>query len=600
MSAEPRVLDLGSSLSAGRVDIRDETPVAPRSINEGLFSAAELENLGEFLSNQRLVEANNCAPETDRWREIVQQLTPDRAEDLSSFFIVDYSQIVRRMQLWRQTLPGVKPFYAVKCNEDPGILQILEKMGAGFDCASMGEFEKVLAMGVDPNRIIFANPCKQIGHIQAAAARGIRRVTFDNEYELPKLKAYWPQAEVLLRLSTDDSAAVCQFSSKFGASLDLVPFLLQQAKELGTNLVGVSFHVGSGSSDPYAFVQAAKDARWVFDEAIKYGFDLNVLDIGGGFPGEEELRYQDVTFDEIGNALLPYLRENFSGVEIIAEPGRYFATGSHTLVCNVFSKRVVYAEVPHLQSVLSASVPTTPERPSAFEDLPDKQNNDKDDKERHAMCRAQSATDLYGPHSPLVMKMWDSMDSMPALDGSQQTPPSSPRRARLHTSKAREHQYYVNDGVYHSFNCILYDHAKVYPNALRDIRGPHQVTTLFGPTCDALDTIKKQFMFPELEVGDWLFFTNFGAYTCAAGSTFNGFSTTHRYGIATWVPSCSQGRSPAVEPAANDGPLGVSDDEASGYDSMGSRSFGAPSKMVSSASTCSIDTLPSVAEAVHA
>jgi len=84
--------------------------------------------------------------------------------------------------------------------------------------------------------------------------------------------------------------------------------------------------------------------------------------------------------------------------------------------------------------------------------------------------------------------------------------------------------YYINDGVYQSFNCIFFDHAA--PKPLVFVPGDRTETfrcTIFGPTCDSMDCIAKDIYLPELEVGEWLYFKNMGAYTTAAASPFNGF-----------------------------------------------------------------------------
>ncbi|XP_010266064.1 PREDICTED: ornithine decarboxylase-like [Nelumbo nucifera] len=96
-------------------------------------------------------------------------------------------------------------------------------------------------------------------------------------------------------------------------------------------------------------------------------------------------------------------------------------------------------------------------------------------------------------------------------------------------------EYWINDGIYGSMNCILYDHATVTatPLACTSNRsnptcrgGKTYTSTVFGPTCDALDTILTGHQLPELQVNDWLLFPNMGAYTASAGSNFNGFNTS--------------------------------------------------------------------------
>jgi ornithine decarboxylase len=177
----------------------------------------------------------------------------------------------------------------------------MAKLGTGFDCASQAEIELVLGLGVDPSRIIYAQPCKTKSYIRYAAKEGVKLMTFDNADELYKIKALFPEAELVLRIMTDDSASLCRLSAKFGASLDNTDKLLSMAKALDLNVVGVSFHVGSGASDPESFVKAVRDARNVFDHAAAKGFDLKLLDVGGGF--------EDGTFELFASVLKAALEE---------------------------------------------------------------------------------------------------------------------------------------------------------------------------------------------------------------------------------------------------------------------------------------------------
>ena len=90
--------------------------------------------------------------------------------------------------------------------------------------------------------------------------------------------------------------------------------------------------------------------------------------------------------------------------------------------------------------------------------------------------------------------------------------------------------YYVNDGVYGSFNCLIFDHAKVTPKCMdqENVDTKDNTTaelynsTIWGPTCDSMDIISKEAELPELQCGDWLYFENMGAYTSSASSEFNG------------------------------------------------------------------------------
>lgn len=223
---------------------------------------------------------------------------------------------------------------AVKCNPDPQVLRLLAELGTGFDCASKTEIEQVLKMGIDPSRIIYAQPCKTKSYVRYAAQHGVKQMTFDNADELYKTKQLFPDAELFLRILTDDSASLCRLSQKFGASLDSTNELLELAKKLGLNVVGVAFHVGSGASDPKAFLKAVQDARFVFDQAAMIGFNMHTLDVGGGFCGD--------TFEEMAAVLSGALDVYIpSYIRVIGEPGRYYVSTAFTIACHVIARRTV-------------------------------------------------------------------------------------------------------------------------------------------------------------------------------------------------------------------------------------------------------------------
>lgn len=121
------------------------------------------------------------------------------------------------------------------------VVKLLASLGTGFDCASKSEIQQVLDAGVESNRIIYANPCKQASFIRYAAQHNVSRMTFDNTEELYKIKKLYPDAELVLRILTDDSSSLCQLGLKFGAPLDTVEDLLRTAKELELNVMGVRY-----------------------------------------------------------------------------------------------------------------------------------------------------------------------------------------------------------------------------------------------------------------------------------------------------------------------------------------------------------------------
>lgn len=274
-----------------------------------------------------------------------------------AFFVADLSQVYRQHLRWRSCLPKIQPFYgqyrylvgfpshtvpAVKCNPDPYLLRLLAALGTGFDCASNGEISQVLDVGgIDPSRIIFANPCKAVSFVRNAAKMGVDMMTFDNADELYKIARAHPRAQLVVRILTDDTKSLCQLGIKFGAPLATVPGLLAKAKELGLTVVGVSFHVGSGCYDPSVYTDAIMRARAAFDMGADAGYHFSLLDVGGGF--------EDALLEQAASCLTDAIDTYFSdqsGIKIIAEPGRFYVSKAFSLATNIIARRAPLSETP--------------------------------------------------------------------------------------------------------------------------------------------------------------------------------------------------------------------------------------------------------------
>jgi len=160
-------------------------------------------------------------------------------------------------------------------------------------------------------------------------------MTFDNADELYKIARAHPRAKCVIRILTDDSKSLCAFGIKFGASLATVPSLLAKAKELNIDVIGVSFHVGSGCYDPSVYMDAINRARSVFEMGKQAGYTFKLLDVGGGF--------EDSLFEEAATVLKEAIDLHFPdrhGLRIIAEPGRFYVSKAFRLAANVIARRV--------------------------------------------------------------------------------------------------------------------------------------------------------------------------------------------------------------------------------------------------------------------
>ena len=267
--------------------------------------------------------------------------------------------------------------------------------------------------------------------------------------------------------------------------------LIETAVKLNLDLVGVSFHVGSGQMEPRAFSESIENARKLFDYAREnFGIRMHLLDLGGGYPGSSDSQDLFIAIaKEINRALDEHFPTEFFAqlngtdehkLKVIAEPGRYYACSAFTLCVNVIAKRVMN-QTPAQQNL---------DREAAL-------RRQKEDKER----LPSSQTEQHGCLATAVPHTENVIDTSKSI------------------------MYYINDGVYASFNCLFYDHAECFPILIKEDRAPTCTmykSSLWGPTCDGLDVIQKECFLPELETGEFLVFKNMGAYTIAGAVPFNG------------------------------------------------------------------------------
>ena len=254
-----------------------------------------------------------------------------------SFFLVNLTDIERKYYSWNRFYPNITPHYAIKANPDIKIISLLSSLGASFDCASMEEIKLALNTGIDPSKIIYANPVKSIEHILFAKEHGINLMTFDSIEELYKIKKNYPETRVILRIKTNDIHSVSKLSFKFGMEKHEIPIAITECKKLDLKLVGVSFHVGSESSDINAFLTALDDSLYVFDVAYNMDIKLSILNIGGGFTYKTAKSFHKIINDKLDRLFIK--NQKYRDITIISEPGRFFVETSHTIVLNIIGKK---------------------------------------------------------------------------------------------------------------------------------------------------------------------------------------------------------------------------------------------------------------------
>jgi ornithine decarboxylase len=268
-------------------------------------------------------------------------LSPERLARISvetPFLACDLGTVVDRYGSLQEALPGVEIHYAVKCNPSPEIIDSLLEQGAGFEVASLGELQLLLAQGVRGEDVLFSNTIKPGRHIVEAAAAGVWRFAFDSENELHKIATHAPGASVYVRLRVDDSTARFPLSRKFGAEAHTARALMLLARALGLVPYGLTFHVGSQCVTPGAWRSALAGASRLMRRLEADGIILEMVDLGGGLPA----RYVDrlPTIEEFGRTIRSALDDvlPYRPGTIIAEPGRYLVAESAVMVSTVLGR----------------------------------------------------------------------------------------------------------------------------------------------------------------------------------------------------------------------------------------------------------------------
>jgi len=369
--------------------------------------------------------------------------------------VMDHEKIIKNYLEFREKLPRVQIYYAVKANSEREIIKTLYDLGSSFDVASLPEFNLVfdLVKSLEPkklqnfiwNNIIYANPIKKIDSLHVLNLYK-PLLTYDSVEEMEKIKMHCPEAGLLLRIKISDEGSVVKFANKFGIDPKLAVDLIEKTIKTGLGVEGISFHAGSQCNNPENFIKALETIAEIFKEVenrglvigetVTTGNPIRIVDIGGGFPvqynGEEQ------SFGELASLINKELDRLFPADKtlIIAEPGRFMVANAGIAVSSV----------------------------------------------------------VLAKHST----------EMPC--------------------------YYIDDGVYHTYSAIMYDHFEPSLKSFKDWEKNIECK-VFGPTCDGLDELtensyihgSKNAFLPRLSEGDLIYQENIGAYSNASATSFNGY-----------------------------------------------------------------------------
>lgn len=250
--------------------------------------------------------------------------------------VVFEEAIERSFRVLEELLPGVTLFYAVKANPDPRILATVARLGGGLDVASPAELAMCEEVGVDARRVLYTQPIKSPGEIALLRERRVEPLVCDNAEEIRKVARHHPGCGVLVRIRVANPFCVVDLGEKFGCEVAQVVPLVELALSSGLRFHGVCFHVGSQSISQSAHVETLKIVKGIADDLALRGVDLEVVDIGGGFP----LSYLNpiISIDSFCSPIANTLAHLFGGQTVWAEPGRFIVGDACVLITRVVGK----------------------------------------------------------------------------------------------------------------------------------------------------------------------------------------------------------------------------------------------------------------------
>jgi ornithine decarboxylase len=251
----------------------------------------------------------------------------------------------RNYQVLQHNLPYLKHHYAIKSLPVIEAVESILELNGYFDVATNGEIELLKLANVAPQLCIHTHPIKKIRDIEYALEYGISHFVVDNPAEIFKFREFRDRVKLILRVAFANKFAECDLSAKFGCEqsdcLELIDLSLQN----GLYVSGISFHVGSQMSTSLIHQQAIEWANGFYLELESRGIDLEILDIGGGFPAQ--YKEDDINLVDFLTEIKPALdkfHSNFPGCTIVSEPGRCISASAVSLITQIIGKKYKHGQ----------------------------------------------------------------------------------------------------------------------------------------------------------------------------------------------------------------------------------------------------------------
>lgn len=260
-------------------------------------------------------------------------------------YIYSRAHIEGQYRAYADALAGMPHLvcFAVKANSNIGVLNVLARLGAGFDIVSSGELERVLAAGGEPSRIVFSGVGKSRDDMRRALEVGVHCFNVESSVELERLQKVAAElgvkAPVSLRVNPDVDAGTHPYIStglkenKFGIDIEQAEAVYARAAELpNLDVIGVDCHIGSQLTTLEPFLDALDRLLLLVDKLAERGITIKHLDLGGGLG----VQYRDEQPPLAGDYIAA-VRKRLAGrdLSLVFEPGRFIVANAGVLLTQV-------------------------------------------------------------------------------------------------------------------------------------------------------------------------------------------------------------------------------------------------------------------------
>lgn len=277
------------------------------------------------------------------------------------FLILDEETVQDNVSLIQQLLPSISLFYAMKCNPESRIVDVIAKKNVGFEIASQSEAAMLVQAGIASDKIICLHPIKSSDLLSFLHSHQVNILAADSREEIQKIAQYAPGSCVLVRLSVPNEGSIVPLNRKFGVPPEEASALIQFARTLGLQEYGFTLHVGSQCENLTTWQRAINIFQKVFHRTLQLNPHLKHISLGGGLPVSYTVN--SLSMETVCKTIQESLTELPLPCEctISIEPGRAIVASAGTLITTVIGlatrddERWVYLDAGIYHGLFEAS-----------------------------------------------------------------------------------------------------------------------------------------------------------------------------------------------------------------------------------------------------